>query len=470
MDDKLKEKCAVFGVYGKDLDVSRLAFYGLFALQHRGQEASGIATSNGETIHYHKDIGLVTHVYSEDDIKKLKGHIAVGHNLYSNTKVADCDHAQPVIRRNRSKRTEINFALVHNGNIPSLVALQEFLDDKGIEFAHLNDSELMATAINCYVNDGFNLADAVEQAYPLFTGVFSILVMDKENLVAIRDRCGVRPLSLGTIGDNGYVISSETCAFQTTGAQSLREIEPGEMLVINQDGIRAKQLANSDLKLDIFEFVYFSRPDSVILGKSVYEIRKNSGKILAKEYPLDVDMVVAVPDTATPAAIGYSQQLGIPVEWALVKNRYIHRTFIQPDQHTREMGVRMKLNPLAAIIKGKKIALIDDSIVRGTTSKQIIKTLFEAGAKEVHFLVSSPPVKYPDFYGIDTPKQDKLIAATKSIKEIEEYLGASSLYYLSIDGLLESTELDPNNFSTSCFTGEYPVDLLGRAGEVRYSV
>ncbi|MDA1020813.1 MAG: amidophosphoribosyltransferase [Cyanobacteria bacterium] len=467
MDDKLKEKCAVFGVYGDNLDVSRLTFYGLFALQHRGQEASGIATTDGKEIYYHKDVGLVTHVYSEEDIKKLKGHIAVGHNLYSTTKVADCEHAQPVIRRNRRKRTEINFALVHNGNIPSLVALQEFLDDKGIEFAHLNDSELMATAINYYVNNGLSLADAVAAAYPLFTGVFSILVMDKENLVAIRDRCGVRPLSFGTIGDNGYVISSETCAFQTSGAEMLREIEPGEMVVINKDGVRSQQLADSDLKMDIFEFVYFSRPDSILLGKSVYEVRKNSGKILAREFPLDVDMVVAVPDTATPAAIGYSQALGIPVEWALVKNRYIHRTFIQPDQHTRDMGVRMKLNPLNAIIKGKRIALIDDSIVRGTTSKQIIKTLFEAGATEVHFLVSSPPVKYPDFYGIDTPKQDKLIAATKSVKEIEEYLGATSLYYLSIEGLLESTELAPSNFSTSCFTGDYPVDLLGRAEEVR---
>lgn len=468
--DKLKEKCAVFGVYGQGLDVSRLAFYGLFALQHRGQEASGIASTDGKEIYYHKDLGLVTHVYSEDDMHRLKGHIAVGHNLYSNTRVSDGEHAQPVIRRNRSKRTEVNFALVHNGNIPSVVALQEFLDDKGIEFAHLNDSELMATAINCYVNDGMNLQDAVEAAYPLFTGVFSILVMDRENLVAIRDKCGVRPLSLGTIGDTGYAISSETCAFQTTGADILREIEPGEMIVINQDGIQSKQLSSSDLKLDIFEFVYFSRPDSVLVGKSVYEVRKNSGKQLAKEYPLDVDMVVAVPDTATPAAIGYSQSLGIPVEWALVKNRYIHRTFIQPDQHSRERGVRMKLNPLAAIIKGKRIALIDDSIVRGTTSKQIIKTLFEAGAVEVHFLVSSPPVKYPDFYGIDTPKQDKLIASQKSVPEIQEYLGCTSLHYLSIEGLLASTELPAQNFSTSCFTGEYPVDLLGRAEEVSYGI
>lgn len=465
--DKLKEKCAVFGVYGEGLDVSRLSFYGLFALQHRGQEASGIATSDGNEIRYHKDVGLVTHVYSEEDIKKLKGHIAVGHNLYSTTKVADCEHAQPIIRRNRSKRTEINFALVHNGNIPSIVALQEFLDDKGIEFSHLNDSELMATAINYYVNNGLALVEAVEAAFPLFTGVFSLLVMDKDSLIAVRDKCGVRPLSLGTIGDVGHVIASETCAFQTTGAEILREIEPGEMVVINKDGIRSKQLAKSDIKLDIFEFVYFSRPDSILLGKSVYEVRKNSGKQLAREYPLDVDMVVAVPDTATPAAIGYSQQLGIPVEWALVKNRYIHRTFIQPDQHTRERGVRMKLNPLTAIIKGKKIALIDDSIVRGTTSKQIIKTLFEAGAIEVHFLVSSPPVKYPDFYGIDTPKQDKLIAAKMTIPEIQNYLGATSLYYLSIEGLLAATEIEPSCFSTSCFTGEYPVDLLGRAEEVR---
>ncbi len=468
--DKLKEKCAVFGVYGKGLDVSRLSFYGLFALQHRGQEASGIAVSDGTQINFHKALGLVTHVYSEDDIKRLQGYIAVGHNLYSNTRVSDGDHAQPVIRRNRGNRTEINFALVHNGNIPSLAALQEFLDDKGIEFSHLNDSELMATAINCYINDGDSLEDAVRKAYPLFTGAFSILVMDKENLIAIRDACGIRPLSLGTIGNDAYVIASETCAFQTTGAEALREIDPGEMIVINKDGIKSYQLAKPNLKLDIFEFVYFSRPDSTILGRSVYEVRKAGGMKLAEEYPVEADMVVAVPDTATAAAVGYSQVSGIPVEWALVKNRYIHRTFIQPDQHTRDLGVKLKLNPLTAVIKGKRIVLIDDSIVRGTTSRQIIKALFEAGAKEVHFLVNSPPVKFPDFYGIDTPKQEKLIAAQMDHNGIKEYLGATSLYYLSLEGLLASTGLPPNSLSTSCFTGEYPIDLLHRHKEVSYSV
>lgn len=466
--DKLKEKCAVFGIYGKELDVSRLSFYGLFALQHRGQEASGIAVSDGNEINFHKDLGLVTHVYSEEDIKSLQGHIAIGHNLYSNTRITDGKHSQPVIRTGLNGK--LSFALAHNGNIPSLTALHEFLTERGIEFSELNDSELMATAINCYLNDGLSLEEASRSAFPLFTGCFSLLVMDRNNLIALRDHCGIRPLSLGTIGNEGYVIASETCAFQTTGTSLLREIEPGEMLVINDKGIHSSQLAEPKLKLDIFEFVYFARPDSMILGKSVYEVRKNSGKKLAEEFHLDVDMIVPVPDTATAAAVGYSQATGIPVEWALVKNRYIHRTFIQPDQHTRDLGVKLKLNPLAAIIKGKRIALIDDSIVRGTTSRQIIKTLFEAGAVEVHFLVSSPPIKFPDFYGIDTPKQDKLIAARMSINEIQTYLGASSLHYLSLQGLIEATGIPAENLSTSCFTGEYPIDLKNRQEEVSYAV
>lgn len=465
---KLSEKCAVFGVYGPGLDVSRLSFYGLFALQHRGQEASGIAVADGTEIKYHKGQGLVTHVYSEEDIQNLRGHIAVGHNLYSTTKVKEHCHFQPVIRSNSAK--DINIALAHNGNIPSLAALQEFLTSRGIEFAALNDSELMATAINCYINDGLSLEDAVREAFPLFTGAFSLLIMNKDTLVAVRDACGIRPLAIGTIGDDAYVVASETCAFQTTGAELLREVEPGEMVVINKNGIKSYQLAKPNLKLDLFEFVYFSRPDSMLLGKSVYEVRKNSGIQLAKEAALEVDIIVPVPDTATPAAVGYSQATGLPVEWALVKNRYIHRTFIQPDQHTRDLGVKLKLNPLTAIIKGKRVALIDDSIVRGTTSKQIIKTLFEAGATEVHFLVSSPPVKFPDFYGIDTPKQDKLIAAQMSIPEIQDYLGASSLHYLSLEGLISATGIPGQMFSTSCFTGEYPIDLKNRYEEVSYSV
>ena len=473
--DKLHEKCAVFGIYGQGLDVSRLSFYGLFALQHRGQEASGIAVSDGTEINFHKGLGLVTHVYSEEDIKRLQGHIAIGHNLYSNTRITDGKHSQPVIRTGLNGK--LSFTLAHNGNIPSLTALQNFLTERGVEFSELNDSELMATAINCYLNDGCSLEDATRLAFPLFTGCFSLLVMDRNNLIAIRDHCGIRPLSLGTIArqvqdveSDAYVVASETCAFQTTGTSLLREIEPGEMLVINESGIHSHQLAKPKLKLDIFEFVYFARPDSMILGKSVYEVRKNSGKKLAEEFPLNVDMVVPVPDTATAAAVGYSQATGIPVEWALVKNRYIHRTFIQPDQHTRDLGVKLKLNPLAAIIKGKRIALIDDSIVRGTTSRQIIKTMFEAGATEVHFLVSSPPVKFPDFYGIDTPKQDRLIAAKMGLDGIREYLGATSLYYLSLEGLIESTGIPSENLSTSCFTGDYPIDLKNRQEEVSYSV
>ncbi len=475
-EDKLKEKCGIFGVWGPGLDTSRISFYGLFALQHRGQEASGIACSNGSYINYFKDLGLVTQVYSENDIRKLRGHIAIGHNLYSNTKISSHQHIQPIIAadlgvfKNPAKALDINFAIAHNGNIPSLAALQTFLTEAQIPHNNFNDSELMAAAIAVYREQGYSLSESVEKAFPLFTGCFSLLVMDTENLIAVRDYCGIRPLVMGSIGDSTYVFASETCAFQTTGAEFIREIEPGEILSINRDGINSKQLAKPNLKLDLFEFVYFSRPDSILHGQSVYEVRKRSGIALAKEYPLDIDMVVPIPDTATPAAVGYSQTLGIPVEWALVKNRYIHRTFIQPDQHTRDLGVKLKLNPLTHLIRGKRIALIDDSIVRGTTSKQIIRSLFDAGAKEVHFLVSSPPIKFPDFYGIDTPKQTKLIAAYKSLEEIKEYLAASSIHYLSLEALIEATNIPAHELSSSCFTGIYPIDLMERLEEVSYSV
>jgi amidophosphoribosyltransferase len=464
----LKEKCGVFGIFGKGLDVSRLSFYGLFALQHRGQEASGIAVANGYDINCHKDIGLVTHVYSERHIRKLKGYIAIGHNLYSNTRVKSSEHIQPVIIKD--EYDDKFLALVHNGNLPSITMLKAFLEERDIEASACNDSELMAEAIAYYLKEGQDLPQAVQSAFPLFTGCFSLLIMNKDTLIAVRDARGVRPLSMGEIGNGNIVFASETCSFQTIGARFLREIQPGEMLIVTERGIESRRLANENLKLDIFEFVYFSRPDSMLYGKSVYEVRMNSGKELAKEHPLDVDIVIPVPDTATPAAMGYSRQLGIAFEMALIKNRYIHRTFIQPDQHSRDQGVKLKLNPLFEVLRGKRVAIIDDSIVRGTTSQQIVKAVFEAGAKEVHFLVSSPPIKYPDFYGIDTPKQDKLIAANKTLEEIRDFLGVNSLYYLSLDGLFKAIGLPADSMSTACFTGEYPIDLKERFQEISFVI
>jgi amidophosphoribosyltransferase len=455
------EKCAVVGVYGPDLDAARLSFFGLFALQHRGQESSGIAVSDGETIHCHKGMGLVAHVYDEDIIATLPGHIGIGHNRYSTTGGSKLEHAQPILVDGGPLGT---IALAHNGNLPSTTALVEFLAARNLP-TEGSDSKLMAEAVAAFARDGKSLADAVREAFPLFTGAFSVLVMDTHTLVAVRDQCGIRPLSLASLG-RGFVVASETCAFHTAGAQYLRDIDPGEMVVIDAKGMHSELLAPANLKLDIFELVYFARPDSELFGRSIYSVRKQLGAQLAREYPLDIDVVIPVPDTAMPVALGYSQERGVPFEMGLAKNRYIHRTFIAPDQHVREQGVKRKLSPIPEVIRGKRVGVIDDSIVRGTTSKQIVRMLFEAGAAEVHFLVSSPPVVFPDFYGIDTSEQSKLIAATKTVPEIRDFLGATSLSYLSYHGMIAATGQPESVFCTSCFTGEYPIDIKERAQEI----
>ena len=462
--DELKEKCGIVGIYSKDTEVARFAFFALFALQHRGQEASGITTSDGKKLHTHKGVGLVSSVYTEEAISSLVGHIAVGHNRYSTSAGGALAHAQPVVNH------EETFALAHNGNLPSVKALEEFLSKNNILNKDCSDSELITDAINFYISKGKSLPDAVKEIFPLLTGAFSLTMMTKDTLIAVRDRYGMRPLSLGMLGDNGYVIASETCALKTIGATILREIGEGEMVIINEKGLESVKLAEANPKHDIFEYVYFARPDSVIGGKLIYEVRKNFGKMLAREYKISVDAIVPVPDTAVPVALGYGEESGIPIEMALVKNRYVHRTFIEPDQKSRRDSVALKLVPLPEVLKGKSIAVIDDSIVRGHTSKRLVKTLFDAGAKEVHFLVSSPPVRFPDFYGIDTPRQDELIASHNTIEQIREFLGAASLHYLSLDGLIESIGLPKDQLCTSFFTGEYPIDILERKSEVNYDV
>ncbi len=458
--EHLNEKCGIFGIYGKDLDVSRLTFYALFALQHRGQESSGIAAADGFHLSCYKNMGLVTHVYNEETISNLKGHIAIGHNRYSTSEGSHLKHAQPVLAKNDI------LALAHNGNLPSTTALKEFLQGKDISTEDANDSELMTKAIAYYLEHGDSLKDAIVKAYPLFTGAFCLSVMTKNELAVVRDEFGIRPLAMGKINGDATVFASESCAFHTVGAEFTREVNPGELVVVNDKGIESVQIKPAKNKFDIFEFVYFARPDSKILGKLVYEVRHNCGSILAEEYPVEADIVVPVPETAIPVASGYSKALKLPLEMALVKNRYIHRTFIQPEQHSRDLGVKLKLTPLPEIIAGKKLVVMDDSIVRGTTSRQLVKMLFEAGAKEVHFLISSPPVKFPDFYGIDTPRQKDLIASHKSVEEIREFLGATSLYFLSLPGLIKATGLKEDIFCTSCFTGEYPIDLKEKAKEV----
>jgi len=453
------EKCGVFGVYGKGLDTSRLTFFGLYALQHRGQESSGISTADGKKITTHKGMGLVAQVFNEKTIENLRGHIAIGHNRYSTTGGSKLNHAQPILVNDKT------LALAHNGNLPSTTALKKFLSGRKVRTRGYSDSRMITEAIGLLVRDGLTIEDAILDIFPLMTGAFSILIMSKDKLIALRDNFGIRPLSIGKL-NGGYVFSSETSAFHPIGASFIRDVKPGEMVVVDRKGMRSIQVAKSNLKLDIFEFVYFSRPDSNLLGKSVYNVRRNFGTVLAREYPIRADVVIPVPETAIPVAIGYAAASHIPFEMALVKNRYIHRTFIEPEQHVREQGVKVKLTPLVSMIKGRRVIVIDDSIVRGTTSKQIVKMIFEAGAKEVHFLVSSPPVMFPDFYGIDTPRQDNLLAHGKSVEEMRRYLGATSLHFLSYQGMIKATGIPEDNFCTSCFTGKYPIDIKERSEQV----
>lgn len=454
------EKCAVFGVYGRNLEVGRISFFGLFALQHRGQESSGIAVSDGNTLYSHKGMGLVTHVYQEEVIEKLLGYAAIGHNRYSTSQGSLLEHAQPLI----IELPQGKLALAHNGNLPSTAALQAFLGEKGIVLPSASDSRLMAEAVACVMREGVDLPDALARVAPLFTGAYALLALHRNTLVAMRDSCGIRPLSMARL-NGGFVFSSETCSFGTIGASFERDVKAGEMVVIDETGMRAIQVFPGSEKLDVFEFVYFARPDSMLSGRLVYDARKAMGAELAREYPLQVDIVVPVPETAVPAAIGYSSASGIPLETALVKNRYIHRTFIQPDQHLRAQGVKMKLAALPQVLAGKRVALVDDSIVRGTTSSKVVRLLFEAGAREVHLLVSSPPIRYPDFYGIDIASQKELLAFGRTPGEMAHLLGATSINYLSVDGMIRAVGLPPDTLCTSCFTGEYPIDVHERRSE-----
>lgn len=454
-----REKCGIFGIYGKGLEAARLTFYGLWALQHRGQESSGIVSSDGSQLHRHTAPGLVATVYREEDLEQLVGDIAIGHNRYSTSGGGDIRYNQPFVDYQNG------FAFAHNGNLPIWDKLQAFLHERGVSTTKFNDSAMMIAAIGQYVDEGLDLPQAIIKTYPLFEGAFSVVMMDKNRLIAFRDRCGIRPLSIGKLG-HGYVIASETCAFDTIGAKFVRDVKPGELVVISKNGLTSHQIVKGQPKLDIFEFVYFARPDSILLGKRVNLVRQNFGRQMAKQHKIKADVVVPVPDSSIPAAIGYSQASGIPFDAALIKNRYIHRTFIRPLAEMREQDVSMKLNPVIESLAGKRVILVDDSIVRGTTMRQVVRMIREAGATEVHLMISSPPVRYPDFYGIDTPKQSDLIATRMSVEEIRDYMGADSLNYLSYDGMITATELSEGTFSTSCFSGVYPIPIGSRAKEI----
>jgi len=459
----LKEKCGIFGVYSQGLDAARLVYAGLWALQHRGQESSGISVSDKTSIRTHKGNGLVARVYSESDFDFLRGNIAIGHNRYATSGGSTPEHNQPVIQEHGL------LALAHNGNLPSTKKLQDFFSQRNIDVSGYNDSELMHEAIRFYLIKGSSLEEAIRKTYPLFTGAFSLLIMTLNKIAAVRDACGIRPLSIGKLNGD-FVFSSETCALDTINASFIRDVNPGEMVVADKKGLHSYQLADGTQKLDIFELIYFARPDSILLGKSINEVRRNLGKKLAIEYPIRADVVIPVPDSAIPAALGFAEASGIPFDHGFIKNRYIHRTFIRPAQRLRENDVHLKLNPLKHVLQGKEVIVIDDSIVRGTTSKKIVAMLRRAGAKKVHVLVSSPPVKFPDFYGIDTPSQKELIAANMSIDKIKDHIDADSLRYVSYENMLSATELPEKVFSTSCFTGNYPIDIGERTKEIVYSV
>ncbi len=458
----LQEKCAVFGVYGAP-EAARLSFYGLWALQHRGQESSGIASSDGKKLHRHTGFGLVSNVYKDEDLDNLPGLLAIGHNRYSTSGGTDTFFNQPVI----SVDENTQFAYAHNGNLPDWTRLEEFLKDRGIDTDLLNDSLMMSKAIECYMIDGESLEQAIIKAYPLFTGVFSSLALDADKLIAFRDVCGIRPLSIGTLPKGGYVIASETCALDTVGATFLRDVAPGELVVIDKNGLTSHQVAKPNPKLDIFEFVYFARPDSVLMGRNVHHVRENFGRQMAREFPIDADIVVPVPDSGIPAALGYSQGTGMRFEMGLIKNRYINRTFIRPTEELRKRDLKIKLNPVVGSIKGRRVVMVDDSIVRGTTVRQVVQMLKDAGAKELHLLITCPPIRYPDFYGINTPDQSELIGAGMSVAEMCEYLGADSLHFLSYDGMIEATGLPGDTFSTSCFDGIYPISIGKRAKGIK---
>ncbi len=464
--DQLQEKCGVFGVISKKFEdntgleeAARLTFYGLWALQHRGQESSGIVSSDGQHLHRHAAPGLVATVYREEDLEQLPGHLAIGHNRYSTSGGTDECYDQPFVERKH------NIALAHNGTIPDTTALEKFLTERDVSLDKLNDTSMMSAAISCYMDDDLTLVESVKEAWPLFTGAFSIVAMDTNTLVAFRDECGIRPLSIATI-DGGYVVASETAAFDTIGAKFLRDVEPGELVVINNEGLTSHQVVPSRLNLDVFEFIYFARPDSTLLGKRVDGVRKSFGRQMAKEFPIKADVIVPVPESGIPAALGYSQASGIPFEMGLIKNRYIHRTFIRPTAQLRERDLKMKLNPVIETLKDQRVVLVDDSIVRGTTMRHLVAMVFEAGAKEVHLLITSPPVRYPDFYGINTPKQSELLAAYMTEDEMRDYVGATSLCFLSYDGLLEAIGLPKNSFSTSLFNGVYPISIGKWADEI----
>ncbi|MBI2866200.1 MAG: amidophosphoribosyltransferase [Chloroflexi bacterium] len=448
-----REACGVFGIYAPGEDVARVTFFGLFALQHRGQESAGIATSDGQRLHIHTDMGLVSQVFDEDTLSKLPGHAAIGHNRYSTTGSSKLHNAQPI--KVSSPLGEL--ALAHNGNIVNAGHLRRELEGHGCIFHSSTDSEIIAHLISCA--PGEDWPTKVSLAMRRLVGAYSLALVTRDSIIGIRDPLGVRPLCLGRF-NGSWVLASETCALDHIGATFIREVAPGEIVVINGEGPMSFQGATSQRRaLCVFEFIYFARPDSSISGRLLYPVRQAMGYRLAVEHPAEADMVIGVPDSATAAGIGYAQSAGIPFSEGLLKNRYVGRTFIQPDQRLRELGVQLKFNPLREVVTGQRVVVVDDSIVRGTTTPRLVKMLRQAGAREVHIRICAPPIRYPCFFGVDMASRQELIAAQKTVAEVCQHVGADSLGYQSIRGLVESVGLPQDSLCLACFTGEYPVPV-----------
>jgi amidophosphoribosyltransferase len=448
--DGPRDECGVFGVHAPGSDVARLAYFALYALQHRGQESAGIATSDSGHIMTIRDLGLVSQVFDEEKLRALRGQLAVGHVRYSTTGSSAWENAQPVWRSDRRQ-----VALAHNGNLINAVDLHAELSDRGVGFRGTSDSEIIAALLSTHPAD--RIEDALADVVPRLEGAFSTVVMTKETVVGFRDPAGLRPLALGRIGDN-YCVASESCAFDIIGAELLREVQPGEMVSLGERGIETKQLVESERKaFCVFEHIYFARPDSILEGNRTQVSRRKMGEILWREAPVEADVVIAVPDSGNAAAAGYSKASGIPRDDGLIKNRYVARTFIQPGQELRKHGLRMKFNPLREVVAGKRLVVVDDSIVRGNTTRQIVQMLRGAGAREIHMRISAPAIRHPCHYGIDMSTRQEMVAHERSVEEIARELDCDSLAYLSLDGVYEAIRSTRETHCDACFSGDYPL-------------